>query len=161
MTAQIHEPGKGIRTIKIGGSITIAKADGTTTGDTFVVAETTLQPGGFAPPLHLHREIAEALYLLSGRLDLQVGDDHRIAAPGTFVGIPAGVAHTMSVAGDEPVRMLMILSNPARALQIIDTLEKAFANGEPDPDATGSLLAQIDMELLAPTAPSTTRLAVG
>ena len=90
MSTRIHEPGEGICTIDIAGSITIAKADGATTGDAFVVAETMLQQGGFAPPLHLHREIAEALYVLSGRLDLQVGDDHRIAVPGTFVGIPAG-----------------------------------------------------------------------
>ena len=152
MSTQIHEPGEGIRTIDIGGSITIAKADGATTGDAFVVAETTLQPGGFAPPLHLHREIAEVLYLLSGRLDLQVGDDHRVAVPGTFIGIPAGVAHTMSVAGEEPVRMLIIMSNPARALQMVDTLEQAFADGEPDPETAGPLLAQIDMELLAPAA---------
>jgi quercetin dioxygenase-like cupin family protein len=152
MSNRIHEPGEGIRTIDIGGSVIIAKADGTTTDDAFVVAETTLQPGGFAPPLHLHREIAEALYLLAGRLDLQVGDDHRIVGPGTFVGIPPGVAHTMSVAGDEPVTMLMILSNPARAIQMIDTLEQAFASGAPDPAAFGPLLAQIDMELLAPAA---------
>jgi quercetin dioxygenase-like cupin family protein len=152
MSTQIHEPGEGIRTIDIGGSITIAKADGATTGDAFVVAETTLQPGGFVPPLHLHREMAEVLYLLSGRLDLQVGDDRRTAVPGTFVGIPAGVAHTMSVAGQEPVRMLMILSNPARALEMIDTLEQAFADGEPNPDKSGPMLARIDMELLAPAA---------
>jgi quercetin dioxygenase-like cupin family protein len=152
MSTLIHQPGEGIRTIDIGGSITIAKADGATTGDAFVVAETTLEPGGFAPPLHLHREIAETLYVLSGRLDLQVGDDRRIAGRGTFVGIPAGVAHTMSVAGEEPVKMLMILSNPARALQMIDTLERAFADGAPDPETSGLLLAQIDMELLAPAA---------
>lgn len=152
MSTQILEPGEGIRTIDIGGSVTIAKADDTTTGGAFVVAETTLQPGGFAPPLHLHREIAEVLYLLSGRLDLQVGDDHRTAAPGAFIGIPAGVAHTMAVAGEEPVKMLMILSNPARALQMIDTLEQAFADGAPDPETFGPLLAQIDMEILAPAA---------
>jgi quercetin dioxygenase-like cupin family protein len=152
MSTQILEPGQGIRTIDIGGSVTIAKADGATTGGAFVVAETTLQPGGFAPPLHFHREIAEVLYLLSGRLDLQVGDDHTTAAPGTFIGIPAGVAHTMAVSGEEPVKMLMILSNPARALQMIDTLEQAFANGEPDPETSGPLLAQIDMEILAPAA---------
>jgi quercetin dioxygenase-like cupin family protein len=149
MSVQIHAPGEGIRTIDIGGSVTTAKADGTTTGDAFVVAETTMQPGGFAPPLHLHREMAEVLYLLSGRLDLRVGDDHRIADPGTFVGIPAGVAHTMSVAGEEPVRMLMILSNPDRALEMIDTLEQVFADGEPDPETAGPLLARIDMEVLA------------
>ena len=48
------------------------------------------------------------VYLLSGRLDLQVGDDHRIAVPGTFVSIPQGVAHTMSVAvraGARPIRV--------------------------------------------------------
>jgi hypothetical protein len=48
--------------------------------------------------------------------------------------------------------MLMILSNPARALQMVDTLEQAFAHGEPDPETTGALLARIDMELLAPAA---------
>ena len=152
MSTQIHEPGEGIRTIDIGGSVMTPKADGTTTGGAFVVAEATLQPGGFEPPLHLHREMAECLYVLSGRLDLRVGDDHRIAAPGTFIGIPAGVAHTMAVVGDEPVKMLMILSNPARALQMVDTLEHAFANGQPDPETVGPLLAQIDMELLAPAA---------
>jgi quercetin dioxygenase-like cupin family protein len=113
--AKIFEPGEGIRTIDLAGTTVTSKADGTTTGDAFVVAETTLAPGGFEPPLHLHREIAESLYVLDGRLDLQVGDDRRIAVPGTFVSIPAGVPHTMSVAGTEPVRMLMVLSNPARS----------------------------------------------
>ena len=67
MSTQIHEPGEGIRTIDIGGSVMTPKADGTTTGDAFVVAEATLQPGGFEPPLHLHPEMAECLYVLSGR----------------------------------------------------------------------------------------------
>jgi hypothetical protein len=58
----------------------------------------------------------------------------------------------MSVVGDEPVEMLMILSNPARAVQMVDTLEQAFANGQPDPETVGPLLAQIDMEMLAPAA---------
>jgi uncharacterized cupin superfamily protein len=103
MSAQIHEPGAGIRTIDSPAALT-----------------------------------------------LQVGDDHRIALPGTFVGIPAGVAHTMCVAGDEPVRMLMTLSNPERAIQMLDTLEQVFADGEPDPERAGDLLAKIDMEVLAP-----------
>jgi uncharacterized cupin superfamily protein len=62
-------------------------------------------PGGFEPPLHLHREIAESLYLLAGRLDLQVGDERQM-----------------------------------------------FANGEPDPETAGPLLAQLDMEMLTPAA---------
>lgn len=152
MSAKIFEPGEGIRTIDLAGTTVTSKADGTTTGDAFVVAETTIAPGGFEPPLHLHREIAESLYVLGGRLDLQVGDDRRIAVPGTFVSIPAGVPHTMSVAGTEPVRMLMVLSNPARSTQMFEVMEQAFANGVPDPDKAGPLLAQLDMEMLAPIA---------
>jgi hypothetical protein len=44
-------------------------------------------------------------------------------------------------------------SNPARALELVDTLELAFAHGEPDPATAGPLLARIDMEVLA-EAPS-------
>lgn len=152
MSAQIHEPGEGIRNVDIAGSITTTKAESTTTGDAFVVAETTMTPGGFSPPLHLHLEIAECIYVLAGRLDLHVGDDQRIAVPGTFAGIPAGVPHTMTVVGDEPVRLLMILSNPARATQMLDTLEQVFTAGEPDPATAGPLLAQLDMEILEPIA---------
>ncbi|MFN0154512.1 MAG: cupin domain-containing protein [Gaiella sp.] len=151
MSAQIFEPGEGIRTIDLAGTTLTAKADGTTTGDAFVVAEATLAPGGFEPPLHLHREIAEALYVLDGRLDLQVGDERRVAVPGTFVSIPAGVPHTVS-AGTEPVRILMMLSNPARSNQMFQVMEQVFANGAPDPETAGPLLAQLDMEMLAPTA---------
>ena len=150
MSATIYEPGEGIRTIDLAGTTVTSKADGTTTGDAFVVAETTIVPGGFEPPLHLHREIAESLYLLSGRLALQVGDERRIAGPGTFVSIPPGVAHTMSVAGEEPVRMLMVLSNPARATQMFEVTEQVFANGPPDPETAGRLLAPLDMEMIAP-----------
>jgi uncharacterized RmlC-like cupin family protein len=150
MSAQIHEPDDGIRTVNIGGTAMTEKADATTTGDAFVVAEGTLHAGGFAPPLHLHREMAECVYLLSGHLDLQVGEDRRIAVPGTFIGIPASVPHTMSVHGDEPVKMLIILSNPSRATQMLDTLAQVFADGEPDPDTAGPLLAQLDMKILDP-----------
>lgn len=153
MCATIYEPGEGIRTIDLAGTIITAKADAAATGDAFVVAEGTLAPGGFEPPLHLHREIAESLYLISGRLEMQVGEEHRIAGSGTFVNIPPGVPHTMSVAGEEPVRMLMILSNPARATQMFEVMEQIFANGEPDPETAGRLLAQIDMEMVALGAP--------
>jgi quercetin dioxygenase-like cupin family protein len=148
----IYEPGEGIRTVDLAGSTMIPKEDGSTSGDAFVVAESTFAPGMFEMPLHLHREMAESLYLLSGRLDLQVGEERRGVGPGTFVSIPPGVAHTMSVVGEEPVRMLMILSNPARATQMLEVMEQVFANGEPDLETAGPLLAQLDMEMVAPAA---------
>jgi hypothetical protein len=38
-----------------------SKADASTTGDAFVLAEGILHPGGSTPPLRLHRELAECL----------------------------------------------------------------------------------------------------
>jgi quercetin dioxygenase-like cupin family protein len=152
MGASIYDPGAGIRTIDLMGTTVTSKAEGAGTGDAFVVAETTLAPGGFEPPLHLHREMTESLYLLSGRLEVRVGDEHRTVGAGTFVNIPVGVAHAMSVAGEEPVRMLMVLSNPTRATQMFDVMEQLFAYGAPDPETAGPLLAQLDMEMLEPPA---------
>jgi hypothetical protein len=74
MSASTYDPGEGIRTIDLMGTTVTSKVDGAGTGDAFVVAETTLAPGGFERPCTSHREMTEALYLLSGRLDVQVGD---------------------------------------------------------------------------------------
>jgi hypothetical protein len=46
----------------------------------------------------------------------------------------------------------MIMSNPARAIQMVETLERVFAGGEPDPETAGPLLAELDMEVLEPAA---------
>ena len=48
--------------------------------------------------------------------------------------------------------MLMVLSNPARSTQMFEVMEQVFANGAPDPDTAGPLLAQLDMEMLDPAA---------
>ena len=47
----------------------------------------------------------------------------------------------------EPVRDTR-LSNPARAMQMFEVMEQVFANGTPDPETAGPLLAQLDMEML-------------
>jgi hypothetical protein len=54
-----------------------------------------------------------------------------------------------SVAGTEPVRMQWCRPT-RRATQMFEVLEQMFANGEPDPETAGPLLAQLDMEILAP-----------
>jgi hypothetical protein len=46
----IQETGEGIRTVDLAGTTVTTKVVGPVTGDAFVVAETTLAPGGFEPP---------------------------------------------------------------------------------------------------------------
>jgi quercetin dioxygenase-like cupin family protein len=120
--------------------------DGERTHGAFAASSWTLAPGGYAPPLHRHREIDEAIYVLSGTLELGDGEGSRTAPAGTFAAIPAGTGHTMSVVGDEPVRMLIVMSTPRRAVETFEALSAAFAGGPPAPERMAELLAGVDLE---------------
>ena len=120
--------------------------DGDGTHGAFAASTWTLEPGGFAPPPHRHREIDEALYVLSGTLELSDGDGRWTAPAGTFAAIPAGTDHTMSVAGDESVRLLIVMSAPRRAVETFEVLSAAFADGPPAPERMAELLAGVDIE---------------
>jgi hypothetical protein len=66
---------------------------------------------------------------------------------------PLSVWMTTSVVSEPMLQpMLMVLSNPTRAMQMVDTLDHVFAAGEPDPATGGPLLAQLDTEILEATA---------
>jgi len=58
------------------------------------------------PPPHVHREHAEAVYVLEGELELRLEDGTHGIRPDTWVLLPSGVAHTIVVTGGEPARTL-------------------------------------------------------
>ena len=68
----------------------------------------TSDPGGPAPPAHVHARHSESFYVLEGELALVVGEQELAAGPGTWAHVPAGVPHTFELRGDEPVRFLDI-----------------------------------------------------
>jgi uncharacterized cupin superfamily protein len=53
-------------------------------------------PAGYQPPLHVHEEEDEALYILDGELTITIGETEHRAEAGAFVLSPMGVAHTKS-----------------------------------------------------------------
>ena len=70
-----------------------------------VVIEMELGPGGHAP-LHVHHEIDDSFYLLSGRIAVRCGDDELVAEAGDYVSQPKGVPHTFFVLDDQPAVIL-------------------------------------------------------
>jgi len=54
-------------------------------------------PRGFGPPLHLHREEDEIMYLAAGTIRLVIDGGEREATAGAVVTLPAGVPHTFQV----------------------------------------------------------------
>jgi quercetin dioxygenase-like cupin family protein len=54
-------------------------------------------PRGFGPPLHIHREEDEIMYVLDGEIRLDIGDSSTVATTGTVVSLPHGIPHVFQV----------------------------------------------------------------
>ena len=84
--------------------------DAADTGGGFSLVEHPMGPRALAAPLHRHHNEDEYSYVLSGRIGALLGDDVLEAGPGDLVLKPRGEWHTFWTAGDEPARVLEIIS---------------------------------------------------
>jgi mannose-6-phosphate isomerase-like protein (cupin superfamily) len=80
------------------------------TGGGFSLVEHPIPPRGLAAPLHRHSREDEYSYVLEGRMGADLGGDVVVAGPGDLVFKPRGEWHTFWNAGDEPCRILEIIS---------------------------------------------------
>jgi quercetin dioxygenase-like cupin family protein len=84
--------------------------DGDQTNGAFSLVEHPLPPRALGAPLHTHKHEDEYSYVLEGRIGLQLGDEELVARVGDLVFKPRGVRHAFWNAGDEPARLLEIIS---------------------------------------------------
>ncbi len=80
------------------------------TGSRLSLVEHPIPPRALAAPLHRHNREDEYSYVLEGRMGALLGDDVVEAGPGDLVYKPRGQWHTFWNAGDEPARILEIIS---------------------------------------------------
>jgi quercetin dioxygenase-like cupin family protein len=84
--------------------------DGPATGGAFALVEHPLPPRALGAPRHTHRNEDEWSYVLEGRIGVELGGDAVEAGPGELVFKPRGQAHAFWNAGDDPARLLEIVS---------------------------------------------------
>ena len=84
--------------------------DGAEAGDRFSLVEHPMSARALAAPLHRHHNEDEYSFVLEGRMGALLGDEHLEAGPGDLVHKPRGQWHTFWNAGDEPCRILEIIS---------------------------------------------------
>jgi len=84
--------------------------DGAEAGERLSLVEHPMSPRALAAPLHLHTREDEYSYVLEGRMGALLGDDVVEAGPGDLVFKPRNQWHTFWNAGDEPCRILEIIS---------------------------------------------------
>jgi len=137
----------------LGNLVTLKAGAGQTQGRA-TVAE-FLNPAGFAPPLHRHRDEDEMFYVLSGSAEFRAGGESLLAGAGDFVLLPAGLPHTFLVAADAPLKVLQI-TTPSGFEQFAraaggPALERRLPDPAPvDPAVLGHVAAQNGIEILGP-----------
>jgi mannose-6-phosphate isomerase-like protein (cupin superfamily) len=138
-------PGEG-RTVDAGEFEVSVIADGDQTDGICSVIETGGEPD-VGPPLHIHRDEAEAFYILEGEY-VMVLDDREVTCPaGSFVFIPAGMPHTFR-AGPGPSRKLNFYF-PAAMVGYFEELGEAVRRGDGE-EALAAIAGRHNMEVVGP-----------
>ncbi len=141
-------PGEG-RTLDLGNFQATVLATGAQTGDEFSLLETAGEPSDFGPPLHIHRDAAEAFYVLEGDYLMFVEDRQQLCRPGTFVYVPSGTPHTFKVVSDTPGRKLNLFS-PHAMVGFFEALAAAEASGAVTNEMLDAIAARHNMDVVGP-----------
>jgi mannose-6-phosphate isomerase-like protein (cupin superfamily) len=127
--------------------------DGEQTGGAFSLVEHPLPPRALGAPLHMHRNEDEFSYVLEGRFGIQLGSEALQAGPGDLLRKPRGVAHTFWNAGDEPARLLELIS-PAGFENYFRELAPLLAGPERDEAAIDEIVARYRLDIDFGTIPT-------
>jgi len=122
------------------------------TGGGFSLVEHPMPARHLAAPIHRHSREDEYSFVLEGRMGALLGDDVVYAEPGDLAFKPRDQWHTFWNAGDEPCRILEIIS-PGGFEHFFDELGELNAGGDPDPAALGELGARYGLEFQPDSVP--------
>lgn len=143
------EGGEAVRLRALGVRFMI---DGERTGGAFSLLEHPLPSRALGSPLHTHRREDEYSYVLEGRIGVQLGEEVVMAWPGDLIFKPRGVAHAFWNAGDEPARLLELIS-PAGFENYFRELAPLLAAPDRDEAAVGEVVARYELEIDFGTVP--------
>jgi mannose-6-phosphate isomerase-like protein (cupin superfamily) len=90
------------------GALLLAGRHDTGGGPAFVVHD--LAPRALGSPVHTHAHEDEWSFVLSGRVGVEIGDSTSVAEPGDLVLKPRGVPHAFWNDGDDPARLLEVIT---------------------------------------------------
>ena len=126
--------------------------DGIESGGGFSLVEHPMSPRALGAPLHRHSREDEYSYVTEGRVGALLGDYVVEAGPGELIFKPRNQWHTFWNAGDEPARILEIIS-PAGFEQFFAELAPLVSGDAPDPDAVGELCGRYALDMQPESVP--------
>src|SRR6476469_1321611 len=125
---------------------------GAETGGSFSLVEHPIPPRTLCAPLHRHAREDEYSYVLEGRMGALLGDEVVYAEVGDLVFKPRNQWHTFWNAGDEPCRILEIIS-PAGFERFFVELVALGGPVKADPEELVQLNARYGLEMQLDSVP--------
>src|ERR671914_1949384 len=126
--------------------------DGSEAGERFSLVEHAMSPRALAAPLHLHTREDEYSFVLEGRMGALLGDEVVEAGPGDLVFKPRNQWHTFWNAGDEPCRILEIIS-PAGFERFFAELDALGGAIQAPPEQLAALNERYGLQMQPDTVP--------
>ncbi|MCY1664379.1 cupin domain-containing protein [Rhizobium sp. SL86] len=112
------------------------------TGGAFSLTEIIVAPQS-GPPLHIHTDADEVLYVLEGTVDFICGSEQFRTGAGGFAAIPRGTPHAFRNFEAQPARMLVMLT-PGGFEQFMPAMRGRPMSDVPD------LARSFGMEIVGP-----------
>jgi len=89
-------------------NVTTLLAEGAGTNGAFGAIRATLEAGADGARPHHHRKATELFFVISGAVDILVGEDVVTARAGDLAAVAPGAMHAFAAAADEPVDLLIV-----------------------------------------------------
>jgi quercetin dioxygenase-like cupin family protein len=126
--------------------------DGEEASERFSLVEHPMSPRALAAPLHRHTREDEYSYVIEGRVGALLGDEVVIGGPGDLIFKPRNQWHTFWNAGDDPARLLEIIS-PARFERFFAELVDLGGVTQADPQTLAELCTRYELEMNPDSVP--------
>lgn len=132
------------------GEDVVVRASGNESDGHYDLLELTVPPGPGVTPMHIHREMDEAMYVIEGELTVQLGEDRRVLEVGSYAMAPRGVPHTYRNSGNGPARVLFI-NTPGNSWRYLEeAAEHGPVENESDMERILPILESHGVEVVGP-----------
>jgi quercetin dioxygenase-like cupin family protein len=127
------------------GDLDLIKVAGDETGGELTLVETVVPPRS-GPPLHIHQNESESIYVLEGEVRVVANGRDFTLSPGGFCYMPKGSLHLFENTLEEPSKILLFFT-PSGIEGYFEGLGTPYVQGEPSP---GRVMDRDLMERVAP-----------
>jgi len=126
--------------------------DGEDSDGDFSLVEHPMSPRALAAPLHRHTREDEYSWVIEGRVGALLGEEVLVGGPGDLIFKPRNQWHTFWNAGDEPARILEIIS-PAGFEHFFAELSDMGGVTNATPEVLGAMCERYGLEMNPESVP--------